>query len=137
MLKGKYVTRSESETKELARKLAQGFQGREVVLLFGELGAGKTVFTKGIAAGLNLEDTHQVCSPSFTLINVYQAKFPIFHMDLYRLGKKSDIYDLGWEDYLGQGVVIVEWAEKMDYELEAVRVSICIGEDDERIIQID
>lgn len=137
MLTGKYVTRSEVETIELARKLAQDFEGREVVLLCGELGAGKTVFSKGIAAGLNLEDTNQVCSPSFTLINVYQARFPIFHMDLYRLGKKSDVYDLGWEDYLGQGVIIVEWAEKMDYELEAIRISISIGKDDERIIRIN
>ena len=137
MLTGKYVTRSEVETIELARKLAQDFEGREVVLLCGELGAGKTVFSKGIAAGLNLEDTNQVCSPSFTLINVYQARFPIFHMDLYRLGKKSDVYNLGWEDYLGQGVIIVEWAEKMDYELEAIRISISIGEEDERIIRIN
>ena len=137
MLTGKHVTRSEGETIELARKLAQDFEGREVVLLSGELGAGKTVFSKGIAAGLNLEDTNQVCSPSFTLINIYPAKFPIFHMDLYRLGKKSDIYDLGWEDYLGQGVIIVEWAEKMDYELEAIRISISIGEEDERIIRIN
>lgn len=137
MLKGKFVTHSEEETIELARKLSRDFKGQEVVLLTGELGAGKTVFTKGIAAGLGLNDTHQVCSPSFTLINIYQAKFPIIHMDLYRLGKKSDIFDLGWEDYLGQGVIVVEWAEKMDYELEAVRITISIGEEEERIIQID
>lgn len=131
-----YTAVSEAETLALAEKLALNFRGDEVVLLTGKLGAGKTVFTKGLAAGLGLGDINQVCSPSFTLINIYTAKVPIFHMDLYRLHTKADIYDLGWEDHLGQGVIIVEWAEKMDFEGEAVRVFITIGDNEERIIQI-
>lgn len=131
-----YTTVSEAETLDLARKLALNFRGDEVVLLTGELGAGKTVFSKGLAAGLGLGDIHQVCSPSFTLINIYAAKVLIFHMDLYRLHRKADIYDLGWEDHLGKGVIIVEWAEKMDFDGEAVRVFIKIGDNEERIIQI-
>ena len=131
-----YTTTSEAETLDLAKKLALNFRGDEVILLTGELGAGKTVFAKGLAAGLGLDDIHQVCSPSFTLINIYTSKVPIFHMDLYRLHKKTDIYDLGWEDYLGQGVIIVEWAEKMEFEGEAVRVFITVGKSEERIIQI-
>lgn len=130
------ITHSEQETFELARELGIRLQGVEVVLLVGELGAGKTVFSRGLAAGLGIEDITQVCSPSFTLVNVYQARVPIYHMDLYRLEKKSDVYDLGWEDFLGQGVVIVEWAEKLDYTEESIYVHIRVGEGDERFITV-
>jgi tRNA threonylcarbamoyladenosine biosynthesis protein TsaE len=132
-----HTTLSEKETLLLAKKLAESFGGREVVLLIGELGAGKTVFAKGIAAGLGLEDVHQVCSPSFTLVNIYQAKFPIYHIDLYRLGKESEIEDLGWEDYLDRGVIIVEWAEKLLVDMESIRVTIEIEADNTRKIKIE
>ena len=131
-----YISNSEKETFLLAKKLARNFKGDEVVLLEGELGAGKTIFAKGIAAGLNLKDIHQVCSPSYTLVNIYQAKYLIFHIDLYRLSRDKDIIDLGWEDYLGQGVVVVEWAEKIDFELEGIRVIFKIEEGDRRKIKI-
>ncbi|MFQ5722588.1 MAG: tRNA (adenosine(37)-N6)-threonylcarbamoyltransferase complex ATPase subunit type 1 TsaE, partial [Candidatus Aminicenantales bacterium] len=75
-----YITNSERETFLLAKKLAANFRGSEVVLLEGELGSGKTIFAKGIAAGLGLKDVNQVCSPSYTLVNIYQAKYPIFHI---------------------------------------------------------
>lgn len=131
------VTRSEKETLALARDLARGFRGREVVLLIGELGAGKTIFAKGIAWGLGLKDLRQVCSPSFTILNIYQAKGPIFHFDLYRLEKEADILDLGWEDYLDRGVVVVEWGEKVPFELDAIRVFIAKREGDERRFTIE
>jgi len=131
-----YTSASEEETFLLAKKMAESFRGREIVLLTGELGAGKTVFAKGIAAGLGLEDVNQVCSPSFTLVNIYQAKYPIFHIDLYRLGKNSEIADLGWEDYLDRGVIVVEWGEKFKVDLEAIRVSIEVEEDGTRKITI-
>jgi len=131
-----YKTQSERETFLLAKSFAEGFKGTEVVLLEGELGAGKTIFAKGIAAGLGLKDVHQVCSPSYTLVNIYQAKYMIFHIDLYRLRKESEISDLGWEDYLGQGIIIVEWAEKIKFNLEAIHVTLIIGENDERKITI-
>lgn len=131
-----YVTNSERETFLLAKKLSQGFKGDEVVFLEGELGTGKTVFAKGLAAGLGLKDFHQVCSPSYTLVNIYQAKFPIYHLDLYRLEKDSEIMDLGWEDYLGQGVIIVEWAEKVKFNLDAIRVTFRMGKKDQRKIII-
>jgi tRNA threonylcarbamoyladenosine biosynthesis protein TsaE len=131
-----YVTNSERETFLLAKKLSQGFKGDEVVFLEGELGTGKTVFAKGLAAGLGLKDFHQVCSPSYTLVNIYQAKFPIYHIDLYRLEKDSEIMDLGWEDYLGQGVIIVEWAEKVKFNLDAIRVTFRMGKKDQRKIII-
>ncbi len=132
-----YTSYSEKDTFLLAKKLAESFTGREIVFLFGELGAGKTVFAKGIAAGLGMEDTHQVCSPSFTLVNIYQAKFPIFHIDLYRLGEDSGVEDLGWEDYLDEGVIIVEWAEKLRVEWRVLKVTIKVEDDDVRKITIE
>ncbi len=131
-----HTSASENETLELAKRLAESFQGQEVVFLTGELGAGKTVFAKGVASGLGLEDVNQVCSPSFTLVNIYQAKYPIYHIDLYRLRKNSEIEDLGWEDYLDRGVIIVEWAEKLKMELDAIRISIEVLNDETRKITI-
>jgi tRNA threonylcarbamoyladenosine biosynthesis protein TsaE len=134
--RGKYMTHSERETFALAKNLAKRFKGNEVVLLIGELGAGKTVFAKGIAAGLGLKDIRQVCSPSFTLLNIYLANVPIYHLDLYRLSGEAEIRDLGFEDYIGEGVVLVEWGEKIKFPLEAIRVNIEVGSGDTRTIQI-
>lgn len=131
-----YNSSSEEDTFALAKKLAQGLQGDEVLLLTGELGAGKTVFTKGIAAGLGLRDINQVCSPSYTLINVYQAETPIVHMDLYRLANQAEVDDLGWEDYLGNAVIIIEWAEKMTYAAPAYRVRFQVKDNEQRSIYI-
>ncbi len=133
---GNILTRTEEETFRLAEGLARRFQGREVVLLFGELGAGKTIFAKGLAAGLGVEDAGRVCSPSYTLINVYQGRCPVFHIDLYRLAKGREVEDLGWEDFIGEGVVIVEWAEKIPFRLDGIRVSIEVDADDVRRIVI-
>lgn len=131
------ITHSEEETMQLARKLAKNFRGLEVVLLIGELGAGKTIFAKGIVAGLGLENSDQVCSPCFTILNIYQARFPVFHFDLYRLEREADILDLGWEDYLDRGVIIVEWGERMPFDVAAIRVTILREKNDERRIEIE
>ena len=130
------MTASEEGTLRLAKQLARTFAGTEVVFLMGELGAGKTVFAKGLAAGLGIEDTSFVCSPSYTLLNIHQGKFPIYHFDLYRLDKEADIRDLGWEDFLGNGVLIVEWAEKLTLDIPAIRVTIKVGKGDQRRIRI-
>ncbi len=132
-----YTTNSEEETLKLAKNISSNFKGDEVVLLVGELGAGKTVFTKGIAAGLGLADHNRVCSPSYTLINLYKAKFPLIHIDLYRLENKADIFELGWEDYLGQGVIVIEWADKLDFNGPAIRVLIKVGENEQRVFRLD
>ena len=130
------TTRSEEETFELARSLAAGFKGAETVLLTGELGAGKTVFAKGIAAGAGVADPARVSSPSFTLVNIYDGRHRIFHIDLYRLERPDEIADLGWEDMLGQGIVIVEWAEKLTFPVEGIRVRIEPAGDDARLVTI-
>jgi len=131
------TTRSEEETFALARALAAGFGGTETVLLEGELGAGKTVFAKGLAAGAGVTDAGRVSSPSFTLINIYQGKHRIFHIDLYRLERPAEIADLGWEDMIGQGIVIVEWAEKLTFPVKGIRVRIETAGDDTRLITIE
>lgn len=131
-----FHSRSEKQTRDFAAKWARTFKGDEVVFLVGELGAGKTVLAKGIAAGLGLKDIGQVCSPTFTLMNVYQARVPIYHLDLYRLGNTPEIRDLGFEDYVGEGVILVEWAEKIDFPMRAIRVSITVEPDDSRTIRL-
>jgi len=134
------TTRSEEETFELARRMAAGFKGREVVLLTGELGAGKTVFAKGLAAGAGVAATDRVSSPSFTLVNIYEGRCRVFHVDLYRLEREADILDLGWEDFLGEGIVVVEWAERLprSLRLDGIRVAIePAGGGDERRITVE
>ena len=135
--KNVHTTSSEIETLEVAKGLAESFQGQEVVLLTGELRAGKTVFAKGIAAGLGLEDVHQVHSPSFTLVNIYQAEYTVFHIDLYRLENRTEIENLGWEDYLDSGVIVVEWGERLEMDVEAIRVTIEVLDNEKRKITID
>ncbi len=130
------VSYSEEETIAIARNLAESWKGKEIALLYGELGAGKTVFARGLAAGLGVKDINEVCSPSFTLINIYYGRFPIFHIDLFRLDRQEEILDLGWEDWIGQGVVVVEWAEKIDFDLgwPVFQIEIKIGKQGEREI---
>jgi tRNA threonylcarbamoyladenosine biosynthesis protein TsaE len=132
-----FTTRSEEETFRLARELASGFKGKEIVLMTGELGAGKTVFAKGIAAGVGVTDTDRVSSPSFTLVNIYEGKHSVTHIDLYRLEREAEILDLGWEDFLGEGIVLVEWAEKLTLPLDGIRVRIEVVGDAERRITIN
>lgn len=131
-----YVSHSEEETMAVAKKMASSWKGKEIVLLIGELGAGKTVFTRGLASGLGVKDLSEVCSPSFTLVNIYDGRYRIYHVDLYRLEREEEILDLGWEDWLGQGVVIIEWGEKITFPLGLLvyKVNIELGPQEERII---
>lgn len=137
MKKTTILTHSEEETFQIAGKLAKNLKGDEILLLTGELGAGKTVFTKGLCFGLGLKTNNHVCSPSYTLVNVYDAKFRIFHIDLYRLVSRADIEDLGWEDYIGEGIIIVEWGEKMEIKFDCIRVRIEVLAGNKRKIFIE
>lgn len=111
---GNVLSKSESETFELARELAEGLAMPAHILLYGELGAGKTTFTKGLAAGLGLEDINDVSSPTFTLINEYAGSVPIYHVDLYRI-EGVELHSLGLEDMFDKpaAAVIVEWADRL------------------------
>jgi tRNA threonylcarbamoyladenosine biosynthesis protein TsaE len=134
---GIFTTRSEEETFQLGRDLARVFQGAETVLLVGNLGAGKTVFAKGIAAGLEIDEESGVCSPTYTLINIHQGRCSFYHIDLYRLEGAEEIADLGWEDFIGRAVVVIEWAEKLPFPIEGIRVTIEVEENDTRRISIE
>jgi tRNA threonylcarbamoyladenosine biosynthesis protein TsaE len=107
-----YTSLSPEDTKELGRKIGERLGGGEIVLLHGDLGAGKTLFTKGLALGLGAGTGTAVVSPTFTLVNIYKARLDIVHVDLYRLDS-DEIFELGLEDYLDrEHVMVVEWAEK-------------------------
>ena len=131
------VTRSERETEAAGRDLAKTLTPGTVVLLSGDLGAGKTAFVRGIAEGLGIEPA-AVTSPTFTLVHEYRGgHLPLVHVDLYRL-KPIEVDDLGLDELTaGGGVVAIEWPDRLPRSFEdAVRVTIEHGEGDERRIEI-
>jgi tRNA threonylcarbamoyladenosine biosynthesis protein TsaE len=130
------VTHSEQETFALAEELARGLKPGEFVLLHGDLGAGKTVFVRGLAAGLGI-DPDTVTSPTFVLIQHYSGPTPLIHADLYRLDSGAAVDDLGLEDIGSGGVVAVEWADRMARPpAHSVSVTIEDAGDDRRRITI-
>jgi tRNA threonylcarbamoyladenosine biosynthesis protein TsaE len=119
---------SPEQTFQLGEKIGKSLKGSETLLLTGDLGAGKTLLTKGIAHSLGI-DPEEVVSPSFTLMNRFQGKFPLFHVDLYRLGDESGdkIHELGdMDDYIGEGIVIIEWAQFLDDSFFSMKNTIDI-----------
>ena len=134
-----WITNGELETEALGCRLGQALEAGSVIAYTGDLGAGKTAFTRGLAKGLDIPD--RVTSPTFTIVNEYEGgRLPLFHFDMYRLGSSDELFDIGWEDYLARGgVCAVEWSENVDDALEAdtIRVDIRRGEhDDQRRIAI-
>ncbi len=122
------VSNSEAETEALGAALAAQLTPGSIVAFTGDLGAGKTAFTRGLARGLGV--TERVTSPTFTIVNEYEGgRLPLFHFDMYRLESSDELFDIGWEDYLSRGgVCAVEWSEKVSDALEAcVRVDIRRG----------
>ena len=130
-----FETHSPQETEQVGIALAQQLKPGTVIAYQGDLGAGKTAFTRGLARGLGC--TEQVTSPTYTIVNEYiTGKMPLFHFDMYRLTCADDLFDIGWEDYLERGgVCAVEWSENVAEALEdPVIVSIeKTGEDCRRI----
>lgn len=110
----KYVTNSPEETLEVGFKLGKKIKPGSVVALMGNLGAGKTVFTKGIAKALGVKDYKYVNSPSFVIVKEYKScKIPLYHFDLYRLESSYDLETVGYEEYFySKGISVVEWADK-------------------------
>ena len=125
-----YVTNSPAETEALGQRLAERLQPGDVIAYTGDLGAGKTAFTRGLARGLGI--TERITSPTFTIVNEYQGgRLPLFHFDMYRLGSSEELYEIGWEDYLARGgVCAVEWSEIVADALEkdCIRVDIRQGD---------
>ncbi len=109
-----FETHSPNDTLSLGEKIGRHLEAGDIILLFGDLGAGKTTLTQGIARGLEVAREEYVRSPSFTLVNEYKGKVPVFHIDLYRIASSHELEDLGLEDvFSGEGISIVEWAEKL------------------------
>ena len=134
----RFETHSPEETEALGQRLAEQLKPGDVVAYFGDLGAGKTAFTRGLARGLGVREP--VTSPTYTIVNEYlSGSMPLFHFDMYRLGSAEELFDIGWEDYLSRGgVCAVEWSENVADALEdAVRVSIRRTGDRDREITIE
>jgi tRNA threonylcarbamoyladenosine biosynthesis protein TsaE len=109
-----FETRSASDTLTLGEKIGRHLEAGDIVFLFGDLGAGKTTLTQGIARGLGVAKEEYVRSPTFTLVNEYKGKVPVFHIDLYRIASHHELDDLGLEEiFSSKGIAIVEWAEKL------------------------
>lgn len=118
-----YISQSPEETKNLGKKLGKLLQEGDLLALNGDLGAGKTCLIQGIAVGLNSRD--HVSSPSFSIIKEYSGDKPIYHFDLYRLTQPEELETLGYEEYFyGNGVTLIEWAEKIEYYLPESRLLI-------------
>ena len=119
------TTHSADETQALGQKLASRLAPGDVIAYFGDLGAGKTAFTRGLAQGLGITDP--VTSPTYTIVNEYlSGRIPLIHLDMYRLSSSAELVDIGLEDYLSRGgVCAVEWSENVEDALQdAIRVTI-------------
>ena len=128
-----YISKSPSDTWDIGEQIGKKARRGEVYTLYGELGAGKTQLVKGIARGIGLADWQYVVSPSFTIMNVYEAELSLCHVDLYRIeGGEVDSLDL--EEFLKSGIVVVEWAERAAWPEDAVKVELeVVGEEERRI----
>jgi len=102
------------DTIEIGAVIGRALQKGQVIALIGDLGSGKTCITQGIARGLDVPDSYYVTSPTFTLINEYPGRITLYHLDVYRLSGSQDLGDMGYEEYFyGDGVIVIEWAEKI------------------------
>ena len=130
-----YITNSPSETEAIGAALGKILRPGTVIAYRGDLGAGKTAFTRGLARGLGCNEL--VTSPTYTIVNEYLGgRLPLFHFDMYRLRSSDDLFDIGWDDYLDrEGVCAVEWSENVD---DAMEGAVCVtiektGEESRRI----
>jgi tRNA threonylcarbamoyladenosine biosynthesis protein TsaE len=132
-------SKSPSETFRIGRILGEGLKRGDCVALTGELGAGKTCLTQGIAKGMGVPDCYAVTSPTFTLINEYPGRdAALYHLDVYRLTGSADLLEMGFEEYLlGNGVMVIEWAEKIKDSLPEEALCIVLSYLDESVRNIE
>jgi len=131
------VTQNEAETEQLGSEFAQLLRPGDIIAMTGDLGAGKTAFVRGLARGLGIPS--RVTSPTFSIVNEYQGRIPLFHFDMYRLHSSEDLFDIGWEDYISAGgVCAVEWSENISDALpdDCYRVDIRRLSEEQRSINI-
>ena len=131
------ISKSEAETEAAGEQFAKTLPDGAVVALYGDLGAGKTAFVRGMARGLGIDA--RVSSPTFTIVNEYLGSRELYHFDMYRLGSSDELFDIGWEDYLSRGgVCAVEWSENVADAFEGDEICVRIEKtgDAERTIMI-
>ena len=121
-----FRTQTPGETQNIGKEIGKQLRQGDLVALIGDLGTGKTCLTQGIARGVGVYSNQIVNSPSYTLINEYAGKIPIYHVDLYRLQNHDEILDLGLDEYLkGNGICIIEWADKLgSLQIDHTRIQI-------------
>jgi len=132
------ITENENETICEGIKIGKTLKPGCIVALYGDLGAGKTAFTRGVAEGLGI--TANVSSPTFTIVNEYPGDIPLFHFDMYRLDSENELFDIGWDDYQDRnGVCVVEWSEKIPgaFNPDTIKIKIVNLGDDKRCIEIE
>ena len=124
-----YDSFSEEMTFEIGKKLGEKADKGEIICLEGDLGVGKTVFTKGFAEGLNIEEN--IDSPTFTIVQKYtEGRLPLYHFDVYRIGDISEMDEIGYEDYFfGEGVCLIEWASRIEELIPESAIHIIIEKD--------
>lgn len=124
-MKKEYISLCEADTERIGEEFSAGLPGGSVVAMYGDLGAGKTAFVRGMSRGLGLDVT--VSSPTFTIVNEYPGERELIHFDMYRLSDADELFDIGWEDYLSRGAVCaVEWSENVEDAFfgDEIRVTI-------------
>lgn len=137
-MKQTFISKSENETILIAKRFSKKLRGGEVLALNGELGAGKTIFVKGLAKGLNIEEL--ITSPTFTILNFYKGRLELCHFDMYRINEVSEAFETGISEHLqSKGVCVIEWAEKIKELLpeKFIKVEILKIDNNIREITID
>ena len=133
-----FLSHSVEQTEEFAEEFSKSLNGKEIIAMYGELGAGKTAFARGLARGLGVEDS--VSSPTFAIVNEYQGVYPIYHFDMYRIESWNDLDSIGFFDYIDNGIIIIEWSENIEGALpdDVIRININkTSDENERIIRIE
>ena len=121
----KVITNNENETYNIGIKIGKQLKAGDILSLNGDLGAGKTYLTKGIAKGLGVED--YITSPTFTILNEYEGRIPLYHFDVYRINDVEEMYEIGFEEYLyGNGVCVIEWGSIVEEILPKDAINIKI-----------
>ena len=132
------MTHNEAGTESFGRELAGKLQVPTVICMYGELGAGKTAFVRGLASGLGI--TAAVSSPTFTIVNEYPGKPELIHFDMYRLHGADELFDIGWEDYLQRNaVLVIEWSENVEEAFDGSEISVHIQKisETDRLITVE
>ena len=131
-----YISHSLEDTERIAREIAETLSGNEVIAMKGGLGVGKTTFTRGLVAQFGVDSG--VHSPTFAIVNEYHGTVPVYHFDMYRVTDEDDLYSTGFYDYLGKGLIIIEWSENIIEYLpdDTITIELSYTEDmDSRVIK--